>query len=149
VAPTEIDIPVQILELAIVVAAGSGLTVMVTELDFTQPLEFVSVTVYVVVEVGDTEGLEAVEVNPTGELTHEYVLPTTAVAPTEIDVPVQILAFAIVAAAGSGLTVMVTELDFTQLFEFVSVTVYVVVEVGDTEGLEAVEVNPTGELTQE
>ena len=41
----EIEAPLQILELAIVAAAGSGLTVMVTELELTHPLEFVSVTV--------------------------------------------------------------------------------------------------------
>ena len=72
---------------------------------------------------GLTEGLETVEVNPTGMLTHEYELPATTVAPTEILVPVQILALAIVPAAGRGLTVIVTELDLTQPFELVSVLV--------------------------
>jgi hypothetical protein len=56
-------------EPAAVAAAGKAFTVMVTEFDFTQPLELVSVTVYVVVIVGDTDGLAAVEVNPAGLLT--------------------------------------------------------------------------------
>ena len=63
--------------------------------------------------------------------------------------PVQMLLFAMVAAAGKGLTVIITELDFTQLLELVSVRVYVVVTVGDTEGLELIEVNPVGLLTHE
>ena len=53
-----------------------------------------------------------------------------------------------VAAAGSGLTVMETVLDLTQLLELVSVSVYVVVMVGDTDGLASVEVNPAGLLVQ-
>ena len=46
------------------------------------------------VVVGDTDGLELVELNPAGELTHEYVLPPTAVVPIEIEAPVQIDALA-------------------------------------------------------
>ena len=41
----EMDEPEQIVVLAITDAEGSGFTVMVMELDFTQPLELVSVTV--------------------------------------------------------------------------------------------------------
>ena len=77
------------------------------------------------------------------------MLPVTAVAPIAIEFPVQILELAIVAATGNGLTVIETVLVFTQLFEFVSVKLYVVDTVGDTEGLEAIEVNPTGVLVQE
>ena len=62
---------VQILELAIVAATGKGLTVMDTVLVLTQLLEFVSVRLYVVDIVGDTEGLAAIEVNPAGVLVHE------------------------------------------------------------------------------
>ena len=108
---------------AMVADAGSGLTVITTELDFTQLFELVSVRVYVVVIVGDTDGLELTEVNPAGELIHEYVLPVTAVAPIAMLFPVQMLLFAMVADAGNGLTVITTELDFTQLFELVSVRV--------------------------
>ena len=39
------------------------------------------------------------------------------------DEPTHIVALEPAAAAGSGLTVTVTVLEFTQLFEFVSVTV--------------------------
>ena len=71
------------------------------------------------------------------------------VAPIAILLPVQRLVFVIVAAEGSGFTVIVTELDLTHPFELVSVLVYVVVTVGLTDGFAAVEVNPTGLLTQE
>jgi L-aminopeptidase/D-esterase-like protein len=149
VAPMLMDDPVQILVLAMVAAAGKGFTVMVTELDLTQPLELVSVTVYVVVTVGLTVGFAAVEVKPAGLLIQEYVLPATAVAPMLMDDPVQILVLAMVAAAGKGFTVMVTELDLTQPLALVSVTVYVVVTVGLTVGLAAVDVKPAGLLIQE
>ena len=42
-------------------AEGSGLTVMVTELEFTHPFGLVSVMVYELVEVGETEGFASVE----------------------------------------------------------------------------------------
>jgi hypothetical protein len=122
-APIVILFPIQIPELGIVAAAGSGLTVIITALDFIHPFELVSVTVYVVVIVGEAEGLAEAEEKPTGLLTQEYVLPVTAVAPIVIDAPIQMLEFAMVAAAGNGLTVMVTELDFIQLLEFVSIRV--------------------------
>ena len=66
-----IELPVQMLVIEIVAAAGNGLTVMVKEFDLTQPFEFVSATVYVVLDVGETEGFEEVEVNPEGLLIHE------------------------------------------------------------------------------
>jgi hypothetical protein len=53
------------------------------------------------------------------------------------------------AAFGNEFTVTVTEFEFTQPFELVSVTVYMVVAVGLTDGFAAVEVNPEGELAQE
>ena len=53
-------------------AAGSAFTVTVTELDLEQPVAVtVSVTVYVVVAEGLTDALDAVEVNPDGELDQE------------------------------------------------------------------------------
>ena len=68
----------------------------------------------------------------------------------EIATPEQLLVFAIVAAAGKGLTVIITEFDLIHpVAVIVSVTVYVVVTVGATEGLAAVEVNPAGLLAQE
>ena len=54
-----------------------------------------------------------------------------------------------VAATGKGLTVIETVLVLTQLFEFVSVKEYVVLTVGDTDGLLMIEVNPTGVLVHE
>ena len=44
---------------------------MDTVLVLTQLLEFVSVKLYVVEIVGDTEGLLVIEVNPAGVLVHE------------------------------------------------------------------------------
>ena len=76
-----------------------------------------------VLTVGETVGFDDVDVKPTGELTQEYVLPATDVAPMAIDVPVQMLVLEMVAAAGKGLTVIVTEFELTQWFEFVSVRV--------------------------
>jgi len=52
-------------------ADGGGLTIMVTELEFTHPFEFVSVTVNELVEVGETEGFEDVELKPEIELAQE------------------------------------------------------------------------------
>ena len=52
-------------------AVGNGLTVIVTEFDFTHPFKLVSVSVQVVVEEGNMEGFAIVEVNPAGELIHE------------------------------------------------------------------------------
>lgn len=53
-------------------AAGSAFTVMVTELDWVQPVAvMVSVRVYIVVAEGETDGSELDELNPDGELDHE------------------------------------------------------------------------------
>ena len=65
-------------------------------------------------EAGFTEGFDEDELNPEGELDHEYVLPVTAAAPIEIELPEQMLVLEITAAAGNALTVMVTELDLVQ-----------------------------------
>jgi hypothetical protein len=69
-APIEIELPLQIAVLDITVAKGKAFTVMVTGLDFTQPLLLVSVRVYVAVTVGVTVGFAEVEVKPDGELVH-------------------------------------------------------------------------------
>ena len=52
-------------------AEGKGLTVIITEFEFIQPLEFVSVKVYELVDVGETEGFELVELYPEIELDQE------------------------------------------------------------------------------
>jgi hypothetical protein len=139
VAPIEMEFPAQIAVFAITEAAGNGLMFMVTELDFKHPFIFVSVNVYELVDVGDTIGFETVELNPEIELVHLYRLPATAVVPIEIELPMQIAVLAITDAAGKGLTVMVTESDFTHPFEFVSVKVYELLDVGLTVGFAAVE----------
>jgi hypothetical protein len=77
------------------------------------------------------------------------VLPLTAVAPIDIELPVQIAVFEITAAAGKAFTVITTELDFTHPLAFVSTSPYVVVTDGETVGFEDVEVNPEGALVQE
>ena len=70
--------------------------------------------------------------------------PPTAVEPIDVDEPEQIVAFDPAAATGNGLTVTVTEFDLVQpVAVTVSVTVYVVVEVGFAVGLDTVvELNP-------
>ena len=77
------------------------------------------------------------------------MLPTTAVPPIDTELPVQMAVLEITDAAGRGLTVIVTELELIQPLEFVSVSVYDVVDVGLTDGLDKVELNPDGLLTQE
>ena len=111
------------LESTITETAGKGFTVIVTEFVFTQPLEFVSVKVYELVEVGETEGLETVELNPEIELTQEQVLPVTAVAPIKIAALEQMAVSEMTIAAGRPMTVIVVELESKQPFVFVSIRV--------------------------
>ena len=90
----------------------------------TQPFESVCVTLKVSVDVGATEGFEDEELKAVGEPVQEYVLFDTAVAPIPIaDDPAQKTWLEITAAAGRGLTVIITEFDLTQPFESVCVTV--------------------------
>ena len=61
--------PAHMVELLATPALGTGLTVIFTESDFEQPVAvIVSVSLYVVVTVGDTLGLLVVLVNPEGLL---------------------------------------------------------------------------------
>ena len=64
--PIEVEAPLQIVALDPAAAVGNGFTVTVTLLDLEQPVAvIVSVTVYVVVEVGLAVGLDTVELlNP-------------------------------------------------------------------------------------
>ena len=96
---------------------------IVTEFELTQPLVFVSVTVYVVFTVGLTEFDDAVDEYPDGVLDQEYVLPVTAVAPIAVVLPGQILEFVPALAAGREFTVTVTLFEATQPLTLVSVTV--------------------------
>jgi len=72
------------------------------------------------------------------------VSPPTVVEPIDVDDPLQIVLFVPAAATGNGFTVTVMLLDLEQpVAVIVSVTVYVVVEVGFAVGLETVvELNP-------
>ena len=70
--------------------------------------------------------------------------PPTVVEPIDVDDPEQIVALDPAAATGNGFPVTVMLLDLEQpVAVMVSVTVYVVVEVGFAVGLETVvELNP-------
>ena len=98
-----------------------------------------------VVTVGATVGLETFDVKPAGDEVHEYVLPAVAAPPMVVELPLQIVALVPAAAGGAGLTVMTTELVLLQpVAVMVCTNVYVVVTVGETLGLEAVDVKPLG-----
>ena len=77
------------------------------------------------------------------------MLPGTAAAPRVVLVPEQIVLAAPAAAAGNGFTVTVTLLLLVHpVAVIVSTTVYVVLTVGLTAGLAAVEVKPAGTEVQ-
>ena len=72
VEPIDVDEPEQIVALDPAAAIGNGFTVTVTEFDLEHPVAVtVSVTVYVVVEVGFAVGLETVVLNNPVEGVHE------------------------------------------------------------------------------
>jgi len=67
------------------------------------------------------------------------VSPPTVVEPIDVDDPEQIVALDPAAATGNGFTVTVTEFDLAHpVAVTVSVTVYVVVDVGFAVGLDTV-----------
>lgn len=122
-APSAADEPLQIILLPPVLLDGKAFTVTVTLFDLVQPVAvIVSVNVYVVVTVGETDGLETEEVKPAGLEVQLYVLPVNAAAPTVIELPLQSAALLPAFAAGNGLTVMTTVL---LLIQPVAVTVSV------------------------
>ena len=67
-----------------------------------------------VVVVGLTEGLLAVELKPDGLDDHEYVCPTVDAAPMVALPPLHIAVLLPALAVGIGFTVTVTELDLVQ-----------------------------------
>lgn len=78
------------------------------------------------------------------------MLPVTAVAPIEVDLPLQMDTLDPAAAAGNAFTVTVTLFDKLQpVAVMVSVMVYTVVTDGVTVGFDEVELNPDGLLDQE
>ena len=67
-------------------AAGVALTVIFTESVFWHPVAaIVSVSVYMVVVTGLTDGLDVVSVNPEGLDVQLYLLPVTDAAPIFVD----------------------------------------------------------------
>ena len=115
-------------------ADGIGFTVTVPEAEFEQPVvPFVTVTVYPVVEAGETE-IEAV----VAPLLHAYVGVAALVVAVNVTaalpVPLAQRATEFTVTVGIGLTVTVpTPGADGQPLPFVTVTVYPCVEAGDTE----------------
>ena len=62
-----------------------------------------------VLTAGDTIGFAKTELNPAGELVHEYLFPLTALPPIKMYEVLQIDVLLITAAAGKGMTVIITE----------------------------------------
>ena len=145
-APNIVLCPAQIARSLPANAAGNGFTVTTTLLLLVHPVAvIVSVTVYVVVTTGLTDGFASVDVKPAGTELQLYVLPATAAAPITVLCPAQMILEVPATAAGNGLTVTTTLLLLAHpVAVIVSVTVYVVVTAGFTDGLARVDVNPTG-----
>ena len=109
------------------VTEGNAFTFKLTILVFTQPFTLVPVTVYCVVDTGETKTLEPVILPGF----HVYVA-----APVPVKVAVE---FAHIVGeetpadtTGNALTVKLTVFVFTQLLALIPVTVYTVVVAGDT-----------------
>jgi hypothetical protein len=112
---------------ALLLTVGRGLTVIVLVAIFVQPVALVPVTVYVVVAVGDTvtddpDKLPGFQVYVAAPFAVSVVVP-----PEQI-----VLNDALLLTEGRGLTVIVLVAIFVQPVALVPVTVYVVVAVGDT-----------------
>ena len=105
---------------------GAGFIVTVTEHELVHPFASVTVTVYVVVEVGLTV-IEAV----VADVLHRNDVPPDAVNVVEPPTHIEGLEGAML-HAGAGLTVTVVEHELVHPLASVTVTVYVVVEVGLT-----------------
>ena len=99
----------------------------------------VSVRIYSLVTVSSVAvsvGLACVELKPAGIDDQLYEWPPTAGAPIAIELFSHTVASAITVAFGKGLTITSTSLLLTPPFNPVSVRVYMVETVGDTNGLE-------------
>lgn len=111
---------------AVVVTVGVGLTVINRVAVEEHPVD-VPVTVYVVVDVGET--VTELPVNDPG--IHEYVVAPEAVI--EVELPEQIVVLdAVVVTVGVGFTVIKRVAVAVHPLAAVPVTVYVVVVVGET-----------------
>jgi len=117
-----------------IIGVGNALTVITCVEVAVQPFELVTVTVYVVVVMGD---LVMAEVSsPVFQL---YDVPPLAVivalAPVQIVPSLGVLpdvSATVIIGVGSGLTVIVVEVVAVQPSALVTVTVYVVVVIGET-----------------
>lgn len=112
-----VDAPLQIVTFALVVAVGAVFTVITTVDVAVHPLEFVTVTVYVVVALGVATGVGEVELlnDPEGDQAYD----TPPLAANVVDEPLQILTADPALAIGKELTVTVTE--FVEVHPFTSV----------------------------
>jgi hypothetical protein len=133
--------------------AGAALTVTVAVAEFVdaQPFEPVTVSEYVVVEVGEAVGVQLEEFESPDEGDHEQEVPPEP--ESGVDVPAQIVAVPEATAVGRALTVTVTVGLFVdvQPAALVTVNVYVVFETGEADGLqlEAFESPVEGDHEQE
>ena len=108
----ETELPLHIVLAEPAEAEGRGFTVTFTESELEQPVEvIVSVSLYMVVTVGLTEGFALEEVNPRGLLVQLNVRPPGDVVPMLADVPLQTVEGDPTDAVGSGFTVIFTESD--------------------------------------
>jgi hypothetical protein len=108
--------PLQITDVPVMLAVGSGLTVIACVAVEVQPLAFVTVTVYVALAVGLIV-IPAV----VAPVLHKYVpLP---VAVNVVEPPLQITDVPVILAVGNGLTVTACVAVAVQLLPFVTVTV--------------------------
>src|SRR5215216_4323439 len=105
---------------------GAGFIVTVVEHELVHPLASVTVTVYVVVEVGLTV-IEAV----VAALLHRNDVPPDAVSVDEPTIQIDGLE-GVMLQTGAGFIVTVTEQELVHPLASVTVTVYVVVEAGFT-----------------
>ena len=109
--------------------------VTVTDAVSEHPLASVTVTTYVVVAPGVAEGLETVVLlNP---LAGDQEKPVPPLALSVVELPLHMATPDPAVAVGNGLTVIVT-LAVLEQFPLETVTVYVVVVVGEALGLETV-----------
>jgi hypothetical protein len=116
VAVNVVEPPLQTIDVPVMLAVGSGLTVTVLVAVDVQPLALVTVTVYVASAVGLT-GIVAV-VTP---VLHKYVPPPVAVK--FVLPPLQITFVPVIVAVGNGFTVTACAAVAVQLLPLVTVTV--------------------------
>lgn len=110
-----VDSPTQMTLSPVIITVGKGLTITVSDVVAVHPFMSVTVSEYVVFEIGFTvmEGVMA-------PLLQRFEIPPVPVK--VVDWPVQISLSPVMSAMGSGLTVMVVIPVEEQLFPSVTVT---------------------------